>query len=147
MTEPDVQGRVQRCVCGNLRMAARLVTQRYDDALRPADLRIMQFTLLARLHAVDRVTMTELAEQASLDRTTLTRNLKPLIERGYVRVVAGKDQRERLVTVTERGRQALREALPLWEQAQSSMTDGLGQEATSALLSLLRSAGSVASAT
>ena len=146
MTEQDVQGRVQRCVCGNLRMAARLVTQRYDDALRPAGLRIMQFTLLARLHAVDRVTMTELAEQASLDRTTLTRNLKPLIERGYVRVVAGKDQRERLVTVPERGRQALREALPLWEQAQISMTDGLGQEATSALLSLLRSAGSVASA-
>jgi DNA-binding MarR family transcriptional regulator len=127
-------------------MAARLVTQRYDDALRPAGLRIMQFTLLARLHAVDRVTITELAEQASLDRTTLTRNLKPLIERGYVRVVAGKDQRERLVTVTERGRQALRAALPLWEQAQTSMTDGLGQEATSALLSLLRSAGSVASA-
>jgi DNA-binding MarR family transcriptional regulator len=147
MTEPDVQGRVQRCVCGNLRMAARLVTQRYDDALRPAGLRIMQFTLLARLHAVDRVTMTELAEQASLDRTTLTRNLKPLIERGYVRVVAGKDQRERLVTVTDSGRAALREALPLWEQAQASMTDGLGQEATSALLSLLRSAGSVASAT
>jgi|RhiMetdeSRZDD1v2_1073273.scaffolds.fasta_scaffold469715_2 DNA-binding MarR family transcriptional regulator len=147
MTEPDVQGRVQRCVCGNLRMAARLVTQRYDDALRPAGLRIMQFTLLARLHAVDRVTMTELAEQASLDRTTLTRNLKPLIERGYVRVVAGKDQRERLVTVTDSGRAALREALPLWEQAQTSMTDGLGQEATSALLSLLRSAGSVASAT
>jgi len=128
-------------------MAARLVTQRYDDALRPAGLRIMQFTLLARLHAVDRVTMTELAEQASLDRTTLTRNLKPLIERGYVRVVAGKDQRERLVTVTDSGRAALREALPLWEQAQTSMTDGLGQEATSALLSLLRSAGSVASAT
>jgi DNA-binding MarR family transcriptional regulator len=127
-------------------MAARLVTQRYDDALRPAGLRIMQFTLLARLHAVDRVAMTELAEQASLDRTTLTRNLKPLIERGYVRVVAGKDQRERLVTVTDSGRAALREALPLWEQAQTSMTDGLGQEATSALLSLLRSAGSVASA-
>ena len=147
MTDQEVQGRVQRCVCGNLRMAARLVTQCYDDALRPAGLRIMQFTLLARLHAVDRVTMTELAEQASLDRTTLTRNLKPLIERGYVRVVAGKDQRERLVTVTERGRQALREALPLWEQAQTSMTDGLGQEATSALLSLLRSAGSVARAT
>jgi DNA-binding MarR family transcriptional regulator len=128
-------------------MAARLVTQRYDDALRPAGLRIMQFTLLARLHAVDRVTMTALAEQASLDRTTLTRNLKPLIERGYVRVIAGKDQRERLVTVTERGREALREALPLWERAQTSMTDGLGQEATSALLSLLRSAGRVASAT
>jgi DNA-binding MarR family transcriptional regulator len=107
----------------------------------------MQFTLLARLHSVARVTMTELAEQASLDRTTLTRNLKPLIERGYVRVEAGKDQRERLVTVTEHGRRALREALPLWKQAQTSMTDGLGQEATSALLSLLRSAGSVASAT
>jgi DNA-binding MarR family transcriptional regulator len=146
MTEQDVQKRVQRCVCGNLRMAARLVTQRYDDALRPAGLRIMQFTLLARLHAADRVTMTELAEQASLDRTTLTRNLKPLIERDFVHVAAGTDQRERLVTVTQLGREALREALPLWEQAQTSMTGGLGQEATSALLGLLRAAGRVAHA-
>src|SRR5690348_18504405 len=104
MTEPDVQGRVQRCVCGNLRMAARLVTQRYDDALRPAGLRIMQFTLLARLHAAGTLTMTELAEAASLDRTTLTRNLKPLIERGYVRTMLGKDRRERLVEVTDSGR-------------------------------------------
>jgi DNA-binding MarR family transcriptional regulator len=144
--EQEVRERVQRCVCANLRMATRLVTQHYDDTLRPTGLRIMQFTLLARLNVADRVTMTELAEQASLDRTTLTRNLKPLIEHGYVRIFSGKDRRERLVTATERGRVALREALPLWEQAQTSMTDGLGQEATSALLGLLRAAGSVAHA-
>jgi DNA-binding MarR family transcriptional regulator len=147
MLEPSVQERIQRCVCANLRMATRLVTQRYDDALRPLGLRIMQFTLLARLHAAGRLTMTELAEVASLDRTTLTRNLKPLIERGYVRSVSGRDRRERLVEVTDDGRRALREALPLWEQAQDDMTAGLGQEETSALLGLLRSAGSVASAT
>jgi DNA-binding MarR family transcriptional regulator len=144
MTEQDVQERVQRCVCGNLRMAARLVTQRYDDALRPTGLHFMQFTLLARLHAADRLTMTELAERASLDRTTLTRNLKPLIERGYVQITSGKDRRERLVTITARGREALREALPRWEQAQSSMTAGLGQEATSALLGMLHTVSAVA---
>jgi len=144
MIELDVQERVQRCVCGNLRMAARLVTQRYDDALRPSGLRFMQFTLLARLRAADGLTMTELAQLAALDRTTLTRNLKPLIERGFVRIVSGKDRRERLVTITDDGRRALREALPRWEQAQDSMIDGLGQEATSDLLGLLRAAGTVA---
>jgi DNA-binding MarR family transcriptional regulator len=144
MIELDVQERVQRCVCGNLRMAARLVTQRYDDALRPTGLRFMQFTLLARLRAADRLTMTELAQQMALDRTTLTRNLKPLIERGYAQIVSGKDRRERLVTLTEHGRDALRKALPRWEQAQDSMTAGLGEDATSALLGLLRAAGQVA---
>ena len=144
MSELDVQERIQRCVCANLRMATRLVTQRYDDALRPVGLRIMQFTLLARLHAAGRLTMTELAESAALDRTTLTRNLKPLIERGYVRAVSGKDRRERLVTLTDQGREALREALPLWEQAQNGMTIGLGKEATGELLSLLNWAGRVA---
>jgi DNA-binding MarR family transcriptional regulator len=146
MSEPGVQERIQRCVCANLRMATRLVTQRYDDALRPVGLRIMQFTLLARLHAAGTLTMTELAEAASLDRTTLTRNLKPLIERGYVRTMLGKDRRERLVEVTDSGRAALRDALPLWAQAQASMTEGLGQGATSELLGLLHSAGQVASA-
>ena len=106
----------------------------------------MQFTLLARLYTTGAIMMTELAEAAALDRTTLTRNLKPLIERGYVRTVSGKDRRERLVALTDRGREALREALPLWEQAQDSMTAGLGQEATSALLGLLRTAGRVAHA-
>ena len=144
MIDPDVQERVQRCVCGNLRMAARLVTQRYDDALRPTGLRFMQFTLLARLRAADRLTMTELAQQMALDRTTLTRNLKPLIERGYAQIVSGKDRRERLVTLTDSGRVALRVALPHWEQAQNSMTAGLGEDATSALLGLLRAAGQVA---
>jgi DNA-binding MarR family transcriptional regulator len=144
MIEQDVRARVQRCVCGNLRMAARLVTQRYDDALRPTGLRFMQFTLLARLRAADNLTMTELAQQLALDRTTLTRNLKPLIERGYVQIISGKDRRERLVTMTDSGRKALREALPHWEQAQDSMTAGLGEETTSALLDLLRMAGRVA---
>jgi DNA-binding MarR family transcriptional regulator len=144
MFEQDVQERVQRCVCGNLRMAARLVTQRYDDALRTTGLRFMQFTLLARLRAADKLTMTELAQVMALDRTTLTRTLKPLIERGYVEIVSGKDRRERLVILTERGRLALREALPHWEQAQESMRAGLGEDATSALLGLLRAAGRVA---
>jgi DNA-binding MarR family transcriptional regulator len=144
MIDPDAQERVQRCVCGNLRMAARLVTQRYDDALRPTGLRFMQFTLLARLRAADRLTMTELAQQMALDRTTLTRNLKPLSERGYAQIVSGKDRRERLVVLTDSGRVALRKALPRWEQAQDSMTAGLGEDATSNLLGLLRAAGRVA---
>jgi DNA-binding MarR family transcriptional regulator len=144
MVEQEVQERVQRCVCGNLRMAARLVTQRYDDALRPTGLRFMQFTLLARLRAADGLPMTELAQQMGLDRTTLTRNLKPLIERGYAHITPGNDRRERLVTLTGRGRAALREALPHWERAQDGMTAGLGEDATSALLDLLRAAGRVA---
>jgi DNA-binding MarR family transcriptional regulator len=144
MTEQDVQEQVRRCVCGNLRSAARLVTQRYDDVLRPTGLRFMQFTLLAQLHAADKVIMTDLAQLASLDRTTLTRNLKPLIERGYVQITSGKDRRERLITMTDHGREALRKAVPRWEHAQDDMTAGLGQEATSELLGLLRMAGRVA---
>lgn len=72
------------------------------------------------------MTITRLAQALVMDRTTLTRDLRPLEGQGFIRVGAGVDRRTRTVILTARGREVLTRALPLWERAQRQMEDGLG---------------------
>jgi DNA-binding MarR family transcriptional regulator len=116
------------CACFNLRKAARVTTQFYDKALRPTGLRITQFSLLIATMMLESVTVTRLAEIGVMDRTTLTRNLKPLERKGLIKVAPGDDQRTRVVTLTTRGQEVLAKALPLWEKAQARVIKELGQE-------------------
>ena len=116
------------CACFNLRKAARAVTHLYDEILRPTGIRATQFSLLVAAKAFGPVTVTRLAEMGVMDRTTLTRNLKPLEKQGLIKVVSGEDQRTRLITLTDSGQEALAIALPLWKKAQARVTKGLGRE-------------------
>ena len=116
------------CVCGNLRKAARAVTQLYDEALRPTGLRVTQFSILGATVVMEPVTVTRLANATVTDRTTLTRNLNLLKKQGLIRVDPGNDRREREVTLTDRGRQAVVKVLPLWQKAQTQIVKGLGEE-------------------
>ena len=116
------------CVCGSLRKAARAVTQLYDGMLRPTGLRVTQFGILGTTMAIEPVTVTRLAGATVTDRTTLTRNLKLLEKQGLIRVNSGNDRRERKVTLTDRGREAVIKAYPLWQKAQRDVVKLLGEE-------------------
>ena len=73
------------CMCASLRRAARAVTQRYDEALRPAGIRLTQFTLLQMLSLTGPLTQGALSEQLAMDSTTLSRTLKPVEKAGWIR--------------------------------------------------------------
>lgn len=121
--------RAPGCTCFKLRSLARRVTQLYDQALASAGLTVTQYSLIAnaRRRAQDAPpAVGELAQALITDRTTLTRNLKPLIEAGYLELGAGVDGRSKAVIVTERGEAAYRAARPLWKQAQSDMETRAG---------------------
>src|SRR5919199_3046684 len=109
------------CACANLRKAARAVTQVFDEALAPSGLRVTQFTLLVTSRLSGESTINELAERMAMDRTTLSRNLKPLVRNGLLEVRPGEDGRTRLVRLTPAGKQALEEAYPFWQQAQQGI--------------------------
>ena len=119
---------VAACTCANLRKASRVVTQSFDVALRPAGLKATQFTLLATLAIRGDLPLTRLSEAIVVDRTTLTRNLKPLVGKGWVRVGQDADQRVRRISLTDAGRSVLDAALPLWREAQSRLVGSLGPE-------------------
>lgn len=142
-TPQDLQA-AQLCACGNVRKAARVVTQLYDEALRPSGLRATQLSLLVAIRLRGPVTVKELAQITVTDRTTLTRNLRPLEKQGLIRIGTGKDRRERVLALTERGQKALVHALPLWRKAQGKVLRGLGRKRYGRLLSDLSAMVAVA---
>jgi DNA-binding MarR family transcriptional regulator len=130
----------EACACFAVRRAARAITQHYDRRLRPAGLRATQFTLLVVLARGERVPLHRVAERLGLERTTLTRNLRPLLAQGFVRVDPGEDGRERLIAITPRGTAAVTAALPHWRQAQRSVARHLPRSALDALAAAARAA-------
>jgi DNA-binding MarR family transcriptional regulator len=108
------------CVCTAIRRASRTITHHYDEALRDSGLRNTQFTLLATLVQTGPMPMTRLAAFLSLERTTLTRNLKSLLRDGLVESHAEKDGRVRKIAITAKGEAKARAAFPFWRKAQNS---------------------------
>jgi DNA-binding MarR family transcriptional regulator len=125
------------CACAGLRRAARAVTQRYDEALRPTGIRLTQFTLLQVLVLAGPLTQGSLGEQLAMDSTTLSRTLRPLVEAGWIRTRPGKDRRERHIEVTKMGRKALDRGMPAWEGAQRELRRRLGEAEWASLAPLL----------
>ena len=121
------------CSCFAARRAARMVTQHYEQHLKPSGLTVTQFTLLALLSLGGPQPLSRFAGQLGLERTTLTRNLRPLVTRGWVTESAAGDRRVRLLTITRRGTSAARAALPRWRAAQKSIARRLGSGAINAL--------------
>lgn len=127
-TPATAQAQAQACVCYNTRKAARAITRLYDDLLRPSGVRATQLTLLMVVEALGEPSITELAEQLVMDRTTLARDLRPMEAAGWVAVAPGTDRRTRIVRLTPAGGAALRAALPLWRAAQAALVDrGVGE--------------------
>jgi len=118
------------CVCANLRKASRLISQTYDEFFRPSGLKATQFALLMTVRGFGRATVSRLARWAIMDRTTVTRNLKLLEKKGFIKIEPGKDQRERVVTITNEGINALESGLPFWEKAQDHVAEIIGEDKT-----------------
>ena len=126
------------CVCLNLRGAARAVTQMFDKTLKPSDLKATQFSVLATVAIEGPASMTVISRALVMDRTTLTRNLKPLKDRGLVKEEKNSgDRRQRHIALTRAGKTALSKALPLWKQAQKQVVSGIGHARWQGMLSLL----------
>lgn len=116
------------CACFKVRKAAQAITKLYEEVLRPISLRAAQFSLLMATRVLGPVTVVKLAQAVVIDRTTLTRNLQILEKRGLIAVKPGGDRREREVTLTLAGIEVLATAIPLWEEAQERVRQGLGEE-------------------
>ncbi len=125
------------CLCNALRRASRAVTRLYDQDLRRVGLRSTQYSLLSLLGRSGEVRQGDLGPLTVLDETTLTRNLRPLVDRGWVGVREGKDRRERLVSITGAGTAKLAKVRPAWERAQERLRSSLPRGVWENLMSVL----------
>tara|TARA_R110000772_G_scaffold192210_1_gene303186 strand:- start:45 stop:494 length:450 start_codon:yes stop_codon:yes gene_type:complete len=114
------------CSAARLLRAARVLTRHYDEALRPAGITITQFGLLNVIKRAEPESISDIAGILDIDRTTLSRNLKPLEKANLVFRGNEGGSRRRRVLLTTLGVAKLEEAMPLWQQAQSRVEQVLG---------------------
>jgi DNA-binding MarR family transcriptional regulator len=124
--------------CPGLRVreASRLLTRVLDEALRPLGIQATQLSVLVAvaMFGENGAMIGPLAQALVLDRTTLTRNVKPLERAGLLRVARSpKDARARVVVLTRGGERMIESAYPLWEQAQKRIRDSFGPGRVDAL--------------
>jgi DNA-binding MarR family transcriptional regulator len=127
----------QGCTNLKLRQLMRRVTQRYDAEVGKTGLKGTQYSLLSYVLKLGPVRPGELAREMKIDASTLTRNLRPLIDAGWVTLGAGADGRSRLVAITPAGRDKRQEAQRRWRVAQESLNQTLGVERAVALHALI----------
>ncbi|MCH8683789.1 MarR family winged helix-turn-helix transcriptional regulator [Pedomonas mirosovicensis] len=122
------------CSFLRLRKLARRITQIYDHALAPSGLSTNQFSILAHIWFLKNPTVSQLGEQMVMDPSTVTRNLRPLADKGWITLVVSEaDRRQREARLTEAGLETLRAAVPHWKTAQSQLEELLGEGGTATL--------------
>jgi DNA-binding MarR family transcriptional regulator len=124
------------CVAVRLRMLNRVVTNLYDDALRPLDLKVSQMNILVAAAKMGTVRPIEVCAHLHLDVSTLSRNVERMKVRGWLEVVPDKDGRSQPFRLTREGRKLLEKAIPAWTAAQQQVKKTFGVE----LVELLKQA-------
>lgn len=114
------------CLALRARRFSRLVTRHYERALRETGLTPAQFSLLGAVALHQPLSPSALARMLDLEKSTLSRNLRPLI--GSKLLVSGTgEERGRTLRVTARGKALLQRALPAWRTAQAEALARLGE--------------------
>ncbi len=133
----QTSARPQGCTNLKLRQLMRRVAQRYDAEVGQVGLKGTQYSLLSHVVKLGPIRPVDLAASMSVDASTLSRNLKPLIAAGWITQDAGADARSRLVQATDAGREKRAQAQRRWRVAQEGVNALLGPERVVALHALI----------
>src|SRR5947207_8860329 len=116
------------CIAVRLRLLNRVVTNFYDDALRPLGLKVSQLNILIVAAKLGLARPAQVCDILQLDASTLSRNVKPLQAHGWLEVVSDEDARAQPFRLTPQGKRLIEKAVPAWEEAQRRATELLGDE-------------------
>ena len=136
-TVKDATARPQGCTNFKLRRLMRQVAQHYDAQMSSCGLKTTQYSLLSTVDRLGPIQPSELARSMAMDASTLTRNLRPLMDAGWLLLGPGQNARSRYVHITEAGREKRREAQALWKVAQLGLNEMLGEATVVALHGLI----------
>lgn len=126
-----------KCHCINIRRAANRISKFYDNTLKSIGLSVNQYSLLVNLSRLERSNITTLANYVDLERTTLVRTIKPLIEKQFIEDIAIEGKRDRELVLTEKGLEKVRQGEILWTKAQNEIENRVGKENIKLLYEIL----------
>jgi DNA-binding MarR family transcriptional regulator len=129
------------CIATRMRMADRVITKVYDDALRPLGLKVTQMSMLVVAEHRGLIRQSQVGAELRLDDSTLSRNLERMRANGWLEEVAGDDARVHSYRLTEAGRALLDKAIPAWRGAQAEARRLLGDAGVQALQQFVKEQG------
>ncbi|GAB4519792.1 MAG: hypothetical protein Tsb0010_04100 [Parvularculaceae bacterium] len=110
---------LKTCLAGRVRQINRSMSSRYDEALRPSGMTANQLTLLCIIATLGPSRSAELQPYLGMEQSTLSRNLDRMIKKGWLKKLRDDDGRAHRLALTPKGRKALKEARPRWQEAQN----------------------------
>lgn len=128
---------VQNCLFSKTRTVSRYITNLYTQALKEVGLTPVQYSMLTAIQILKEANINDLSSALHMDRTTINRNLKPLIREGLVFMNESSDRRVKLVTITDEGDALYKKAYASWEEAQCEFQNILGEEKRNEMSELL----------
>jgi DNA-binding MarR family transcriptional regulator len=129
------------CIAVRLRLLNRVVTNFYDDALRPLGLKVSQLNILIVTAKLGLARPAQVCDILQLDTSTLSRNVKPLQAHGWLEVVPDEDARAQPFRLTPQGKRLIEKAVPGWNKAQHQAAELLGEEGIALLESVAKKVG------
>lgn len=121
------------CIGVRVRMLNRAMSRIYDDRLRPHGIKFSQMNVLTAVALLGPVQPIEVARTLSMEKSTLSRNVRVLESNGWIVSRAGETGNTQRLSITARGRRLLEEAAPAWRNAQSDAIEMLGERTVNAL--------------
>jgi DNA-binding MarR family transcriptional regulator len=140
-TNDPIDRIARSCIAVRVRLLNRVITNLYDDALRPLGLKISQANILVVAAKLGVARPAQVCELLNLDASTLSRNVERMQARGWLEVVPDEDGRSQPFRLTTQGRKLLEKAVPAWEEAQEEATALLGQAGVEILQKITRPLG------
>ncbi|HVX14175.1 MAG TPA: MarR family winged helix-turn-helix transcriptional regulator [Pirellulales bacterium] len=116
------------CIAVRLRSLNRVVTNFYDDALRPLGVKVSQLNILVVAAKLGLARPAQVCDILQLDASTLSRNVERMKANGWLEIVPEEDARSQPFKLTPQGKRLVEKAVPAWEEAQRQAAELLGDQ-------------------
>lgn len=115
----------------------------YDRFFKTCGITGRQYTYLYTISINEGCSTSELAEIIKVDRSTMTRNLRTLMNRGLVVDLKAPDERNSKLSLTEEGKLVTAKAVRQWNKAQDCMKERFGEQELAVIDRVLEEIGSL----
>lgn len=112
---------MDQCIFANVRKANRVLFRRYQDALAPTGISIVQLSMLRTLERHGALPLSRLADHLAMERTSLYRTIEPLIEFGAVKIKNANKGKSKIAELTPEGQATIEKVMPYWAKAQEGI--------------------------
>ncbi|MCH9812707.1 MAG: MarR family winged helix-turn-helix transcriptional regulator [Epsilonproteobacteria bacterium] len=127
----------EHCMFNKTRMVSRYITNHYTKALKETGLTPVQYAMMTAIKLLEEANINNLSSATQIDRTTINRNLKPLIRDDRVYIKESEDRRQRIISLTKAGEESYKKGYEKWKEAQDALYTKLGKENWEALNGVL----------